>query len=493
MSIRAATLALCALIVLLPAPRTVLADTGALTVVGSASLGDRGMNAALAIASHCAWVGSRNDAPVQVVDISDPTSPRRVGALPGRSGSTPREVRADPDAHVLVVLYYRLGSLGPNRLDIYRWGADCGAAAMVGGYDFGGASPHEFFLWRDPARAGRTLLYTTMFASASEALEVIDISDPAVPRRLGGWVVPAGYGNAPLHSIALSADGGTAILSLWTGGLVVADVSAFAAGSPAPVLRLLTPPGAAFRTAPGNVHSVVPLASGSRVLTTDERYPAPFGPGCPSGVAHVVDVQDPARPIALSTLSVPENAPAACARDPRQTWSSHNATVLADLAFITWYSAGVEVFSLDDPVTPLRVAELRPAGGHPAQRDLQLGTTDTLAWSYPVIDGGLVYVVDINQGLLVLRYTGPHSDEVAQVAFREGNSNVGVGPATSPAASAPATTLPTASPSGRAPGPGSLPRAPGPGTLSEVLLLVVAIVLTAAAVGGTALARRRRG
>jgi hypothetical protein len=37
----------------------------------------------------------------------------------------------------------------------------------------------------------------------------------------------------------------------------------------------------------------------------------------------------------------------------------------------------------------------------------------------------LIYVVDIRNGLYVLRYTGPHADEVAGISFLEGNSNLG--------------------------------------------------------------------
>jgi hypothetical protein len=33
--------------------------------------------------------------------------------------------------------------------------------------------------------------------------------------------------------------------------------------------------------------------------------------------------------------------------------------------------------------------------------------------------------VDIRNGLYILRYTGPHADEVAGVRFLEGNSNLG--------------------------------------------------------------------
>ena len=45
--------------------------------------------------------------------------------------------------------------------------------------------------------------------------------------------------------------------------------------------------------------------------------------------------------------------------------------------------------------------------------------------SYPIIYHGLIYVIDIRNGLYILRYTGPHAHEVAGVGFFEGNSNLG--------------------------------------------------------------------
>jgi hypothetical protein len=44
-------------------------------------------------------------------------------------------------------------------------------------------------------------------------------------------------------------------------------------------------------------------------------------------------------------------------------------------------------------------------------------------WSFPVVEDGLVYVVDVRNGLYVLRYRGPHEDEVATTRFLDGNSN----------------------------------------------------------------------
>ncbi len=38
---------------------------------------------------------------------------------------------------------------------------------------------------------------------------------------------------------------------------------------------------------------------------------------------------------------------------------------------------------------------------------------------------GLIYVVDVRNGLYVLRYTGPGSESVDRIRFYEGNSNRG--------------------------------------------------------------------
>ena len=249
-----------------------------------------------------------------MVDITDPAAPHVAGLLGGHKGSTPRELRAIDALKEVMVMYYDLNG-GPNLLDIYRWTTDCRAPTLVGSFDFGGLSPHEFYLWQDPARPPRVLLYVAMFRSGN-ALTVLDISDPTRPNRLGGWSVPAGYGAAKLHSIAVSPDGRLAYLSLWLGGLALADVSDFASGASQPALRLLTDGTAVFRTPPGDVHSAVPVPGRALVVTTDERYPSPYGQGCPYGNAHVVDVSDHARPAAVAEIALPRTTPGHAPRCP---------------------------------------------------------------------------------------------------------------------------------------------------------------------------------
>ena len=468
-------------------PAAGAASTASLEVVGKTSLASRGMNSALAVAGACAYVGSRADAAPLVVDISNPAAPRVAGALTRHTGSTPRELRAVAAANELVVLYYDIGG-GPNGLDVYRWTADCKTPTLAGHYDFGSRAPHEFYLWQDPARSSRILLYVSMFGASGDGLDVVDISDPARPVRSGGWAVPAAYGHAPVHSVDISADGRTAYVSLWTGGLVVADSGDFAAGSSNPTLRPATLPSGVYKTPPGDVHSAVPLPGHSMVVTTDERYPSPYGQGCPFGTGHVVDVSNPAAPRAIGTLAVPENAASACAAAARGTFTSHNPTLTAHLALVSWYSAGLQVFSLDDPANPVRLAEIRPSGVTPALRDLQLGTTDAMTWSYPVISSGLVYVVDINQGLLVLRYHGPHEDEVAGTGFTEGNSNIAAATPATPGASAGAT------PSSGSTTTGSPAPAVSSSPASTRLPIIggLAVLVLAGLTGGIVILMRRR-
>ena len=56
---------------------------------------------------------------------------------------------------------------------------------------------------------------------------------------------------------------------------------------------------------------------------------------------------------------------------------------------------------------------------------LSAGQDKVAMWSYPIIRDGLIYVTDIRNGLYVLKYTGPHSSEVDDIEFLEGNSNLG--------------------------------------------------------------------
>jgi hypothetical protein len=86
------------------------------------------------------------------------------------------------------------------------------------------------------------------------------------------------------------------------------------------------------------------------------------------------------------------------------------------------------VISIDDPRRPLQVAEFLPEPlPEVATEDpvLSSGSDKVVMWSYPIVVDGLIYVVDVRNGLYILAYDGPHDEEIDGAAFLEGNSNIG--------------------------------------------------------------------
>jgi hypothetical protein len=342
--------------------------------------------------------------------------------------------------------------------------------SAAGSYDFGSRPPHEFYLWQEPGGA-RTLLFVSMFSGGQGDLQVLDVTNAGAPRLAGTWASPVGL----LHSISLSSDGRRAFLSMWTGGLLIGDVSQFTGGQANPQLTLLTPVASRL-PAPsgGNVHSAVQVPGRDLLVVTDERYP----PACPYGPARLVDISNPAQPRAVSTMAAPENDPTTCRNSPAGTYTSHNPTPTADLALVSWYSSGLQVFDISDATNPVRLVEFRPQGSQPGERDPQLGATLPMTWSYPIVRGGLIYVADIDEGLYVLRYGGPHQDELDQLAFSEGNSNLTAVRAASPSP-APTSSAVTVSPKGAS--ATATPRSTPAGAVSPTVLggglLVLALLV----------------
>jgi hypothetical protein len=56
--------------------------------------------------------------------------------------------------------------------------------------------------------------------------------------------------------------------------------------------------------------------------------------------------------------------------------------------------------------------------------DPGLGGNAVEMWSYPVIKDGIIYVIDVRNGLYALRYTGVGEETITGEAFLEGNSSL---------------------------------------------------------------------
>jgi hypothetical protein len=285
--------------------------------------------------------------------------------------------------------------------------------------------PHEFFLWSDPAsdRDGRTLAFVAMWGHAPN-LRVVDLSDPAAPAIIATWDAAAETGiPSRIHSLTVTPDGDRAYLADWDNGLMALDTSAVARNVENPAISLLTPPSAWLMPLGGNLHSAVVAPGGEFVVTTQEIY----GPGtCPYGRLHLIDVADPAAPSIISAFGIPENDPANCAATSARdgAFTTHNPLVVDEIAFVTWYAGGFRAVDLHDPANPVEAGVLIPDPlPAVAADDFSLGSYPIRMWSAPIIRDGLIYIVDIRNGLYILRYTGPRAERIGEIEFLEGNAS----------------------------------------------------------------------
>jgi hypothetical protein len=431
---------------------------GSLRVVGHEPLFSRGMNAALAVAGDYVYVGSRTDGSprhahpgVLVVDIADTSSPFVVHEIEppdqGSVGGTSRELRVWPDDDLLLVLNFGCD-----------WVLhDCAPApteASIRFYDIAGdladrprlvttyrpsAVPHEFFLWIDPTDRHRALLFMSTTDPVDHLL-IADVSEAraGIVREVATWGTAfpdPGPGDA-LHSLSVSPDGRRAYLAYLTAGFFVLDVSEIADGAARPRIHTITPLETRAQWPGAGPHSAVKLPGRDVVLTTDEVYGSSVDVGCPWGWVRLVDVADEAAPSVVGEYRVPPyNDGSECAtldheRVTNASFSSHNPTVTEHLAFVTWHSAGLQVIETTDPARPSAIAEFLPQPVSEVTTEdpaLSSGPDKVVMWSYPIIRDGLIYVVDVRNGLYVLRYRGPFDDEIDAIRFLEGNSNVGDG------------------------------------------------------------------
>jgi hypothetical protein len=449
------------------------ADDG-FKLVGHDPLNARGMNAAPAMHGNgnYVYVGSRTDGQPQhrtpgilVVDVSNPRKPKVVheigppdAALPGE---TSRELRVWPQQKLLIVMNFGCSSLihacvgGDVTEPRYTFfdisGEHAAKPKLVSTY-VPSRIPHEMFLWVDPNQPKqRALLFQTTPTSSQTQpnLIVTDISKARQGKFTETpWVATFDAGtfengeeeDRRLHSIGVSNDGTRTYLAFLGSGFLVLDTSEVIAGEDDPNISLVTPPENRVSWSNPGAHSAVKVYGRDVALVTDEVYGDALdalGPhGCPWGWVRMIDIQNPSAPRVMSEYRVEQNHPEYCesedGSDPGNTtftsYSSHNPTITRDLAFVTWHSAGLEAIDIANAAAPTRAGKFVPeplesvATEDPA---LSLGRSKVVMWSYPIISDGLIYVVDLRNGLYILRYTGPRARQIAPIDFLEGNSNLG--------------------------------------------------------------------
>jgi hypothetical protein len=413
-----------------------------------------------------------------ILDIQDPSKPEVVGALPTILNATSRELRTIPDLNTLIVMNFR--ETGPDSGEVNNYQVyditDCRKPVLKQTIPLGIDRPHEFFLWRDPRNPGRFLLFSSIHLGnvMEPSLRVYELRDPpngpispdpvatftlspAVPRTEP--IEPSAYRddhfvfNAErpamqrnnVHSMSVTKDGTRTYVANIHAGYYILDSSRLTQGLPCTpntvttdattntdpnlCLRKLNPdPGARVDFTPPNAwteHSVYPVPGRPYLLVSGERNGVDT---CPWSWGTILDITVERFPQVVSRYMLPENLEANCfAGGPgdsalQREFSPHQQLVFPNLFFISWYSGGLRAWDIVNPVLPMEVGIYVPKPATDVVEPFR-NSPDVWFWSHPLLYNGLIYMADMNSGLYVLRYKGPHADELPQQGLFLSNTN----------------------------------------------------------------------
>ncbi len=217
----------------------------------------------------------------------------------------------------------------------------------------------------------------------TNAMNILDLSDPASPKHAGRWEVRPGEEDKSLHDVW--ADGRYAYLSYWDDGLVILDIGAGTHGGsptePAFVSSINYPIG--------NTHTA--YREGDYVFVGDEIFGCEECVNGPRGYIHVMDVSDLENPKEVARFEVPEAG-------------AHNIWVENGLMYIAYYQGGLRIVDVSGELRGDLYAQGRQIGWyHTAASEDAMYTNSPLAWG-PQPFKGNIFVSDINSGLWVLRH-----------------------------------------------------------------------------------------
>lgn len=207
-------------------------------------------------------------------------------------------------------------------------------------------------------------------------LRIMDVSDPAAPRRVSSYWA----GESFLHDVIVRD--GLAFLAHWDAGLVILDVgNGLAGGSPSAPVEL-----GRLRELGGQTHNVWYWPERGLAFVGEEDFGTP-------GRMHVVDVAEPRAPREVATFAVPGST-------PHNFWLDEEAEVL----YLAWYDAGVRALDVSGTLLGELHRQGREMGSwvRAGETPVCWAGMGTCTWA-PQWDDGLLYLADVNRGLVVLR------------------------------------------------------------------------------------------
>jgi len=372
----------------------------------------------------CAYMATRHPSAakspgVQVIDVSDPRNPQRVGALtsPAMMG-TWESLKVNPARGLLAGVFVGPGE-GAAFFDVYDIKTDCTKPRLLNSVSTTELSVPANVLGHEGnwAPDGRTYWSASLSGGVVTAIDVADTAHPKI--------LYTGSTSILNHGLSVSDDGNRLYIAqietagyLQGNGLKIFDVSDIQARKPAPQIREVG--STTWTDGAVGQHAIRITYSGRPyILFVDEGG---------AGAARIIDITDEGLPRVVSKLKLeihlPQHADVRAA-DTAGTglfgYEGHYCDVdrLTDPTALAcgYFQSGVRVFDIRNPVAPRELAYFNPSaqvgkndqlqGSEHAGGALGMGADLTADWcsSPPRFVGGQLWITCQDNGFMALRFT----------------------------------------------------------------------------------------
>ena len=339
-----------------------------------------------------------------IIDVSDPGHPRVLSRIKTRPGTHSHKARLC--GNILVTNAEVYGGWKPGDkaglafFDISNPAQPKEIAFMeMGGLETGGTGVHRFQLDCD-----RKLVYASASATGyrGNITMIIDFADAGRPKEVGRWWYPGQWiagGERPtwqgteVRTHHPNRLGDRLYVPLWGGGFSIVDITDLK--KPHAISHFDYHPAYSWPT-----HTALPV--GHKILGRDWLVvfdEAVGGNTSPPAFMWVFDITDETKPVPVATFQVSEEERRRLGEGRFGAHQPHEYVGPDNLVYAAWFSGGLRVIDISNPYRPEEVACYVP---NPAPGFRSAQTNDLF-----VDAKGLIYIIDRNNGLDILKLSRP--------------------------------------------------------------------------------------
>lgn len=351
-----------------------------------------------------------------IVDVSEPTEPRILSRIKSRPGTHSHKARVCGNTMIINVEQYADSKFGYIASSIFSKPAEVGLAVFdisdpanpkeiafmeVGGVNLNNA-PAGVHRFEFDCERQLAYISATQEGYRGNIVLIIDLSDPMEPTEIGRWWLKGQWvvggekptwtrNNYRVHHPNRFGD--RLYVPMWFGGFAIVDISD------------IEHPKTISHVNPKHespIHTTLPVGHSIQGRNWLIVFDEDISDKCedPQASMWMVDITDEKSPTIESFFRVPEGGKYGfCDGTKGKRFGAHQPHEHVgkdNLVYAAWFSGGLRIVDISDPYAPKEVGHYvpEPVAGFefPQSNDVF------------VDESGLIYLIDRNNGLDILRY-----------------------------------------------------------------------------------------